>query len=64
VKTALVVARLSTIKTWRASTSPSSRRADLPLEQRRRTAVRAVALGRANWIFAGSNAGLQRAAAV
>jgi len=28
--------RLFTIKTWRASTSPSSRRADQPLEQRRR----------------------------
>jgi hypothetical protein len=27
-------------------------------------AVRAVALGRANWIFAGSDAGVQRAAAV
>jgi len=56
--------RPSTIKTWRASTSPSSRRADLPLDNAAERAVRAVALGRANWIFAGSDAGVQRAAAV
>ena len=50
MKTALVVARLSTIICF--SNNAAER------------AVRAVALGRANWIFAGSDAGVQRAAAV
>jgi transposase IS66 family protein len=51
--------RLSTIKTRRASVA----RICLSNNAAER-AVRAVALGRASWIFAGSDAGVQRAAAV
>jgi len=64
VKTALVVARLSTIKTWRVRLLlPAVARICLS-NNAAEPAVRAVALGRANWIFAGSDAGVQRAAAV